>query len=669
MGRTDARTLEPIREQRRAMLEGALVAGVFLMVGMLASFGLWRTSEASLRGQLSEEMIRLASVAAGLVDPDLHATFTDPAQMDSEPFMRAITPLRRFRDHAPGVKYVYTAIRVGDEVRFVLDAAEPGDHDGDGVEDRASIADVYKDCEPTIHQAFGDAEHPAAAVSSPEPYTDEWGTFITGYAPIRDVKGNVVAVIGVDVTADHYVERLARAESRALWGLLPATLVSVLMGLATFAIRRRTLALQRAEARASAALRESIDELALRNVELDRLRVRAEDAAAAKASFLANMSHEIRTPLTAVLGYLDLLEESLAAEDAHARRAEQAVHMRTIRAAGEHLLTIINDILDLSKIEAGRMTLEAMPTDLPRILDETAGILRPRAAEKGIELSFALDGPIPSSILSDPTRVRQVLINLTGNAVKFTERGSVRVSVGAVGSMLHVDVRDTGMGMTPEQASSLFQPFTQADASVTRRHGGTGLGLSICRRLGEMLGGSVDLVASEPGVGSTFRFRIPILEAPGAVTVTSLDGLAVGDPTRDDRPRTQSLRGRILLAEDGKDNQRLIAHHLRRAGAEVEIAENGIEALALFDRAAVAGSPFDLLLTDVQMPEMDGCTLARTLRSRHRELPIIALTAHAMAEDRRRCQEAGCSDYATKPIDRVKLLAVCARWLGGRAAA
>jgi signal transduction histidine kinase/CheY-like chemotaxis protein len=657
---------------RRAVLEGICVAVGFMLVGAIASFGLWRSSVASLRAQLDDELVRLASIGAGLIDPELHASFRDPSQLDSDPYMKAIEPLRRFRDHAPGVKYVYTAIRKGDAVHFILDAAEPGDNDGDGREDRAGIDEEYDDCEDAIHIAFGSESSPGRAVSSPEPYTDEWGTFITGYAPIHDAEGRVIAVIGVDVTADRFIERLALAKAQTLWGLVPAVGVSAIIGALAFTMRRRTLALQAAEARVSEALRDSVEELAVRNDELIRMRVRAEEAAATKASFLANMSHEIRTPLTAVLGYVDLIEESLGGDgdDRSAASDQRRSHLRTIRAAGEHLLTIINDILDLSKIEAGRMELESLPVDLPALLVDVEGIMRPRADERSVALRCVLLTPIPSRIVSDPTRVRQVLINLVSNAIKFTERGEVRVEVRSVDGELSVEVIDSGVGMSDEQSAALFRPFTQADASVTRRHGGTGLGLSICRRLGEMLGGAVELVRTAPGEGSTFRFRIPIREAPDSVSVTDLvhasrstDPSATGDGLR-----MATLRGRILLAEDGKDNQRLIAHHLRKAGAQVEIAENGVEALRLLDEASRAGAPFDLLLTDVQMPEMDGCTLARSIRGRDRNFPIVALTAHAMAEDRERCREAGCDDYATKPIDRQRLIAVCARWLGGRAA-
>jgi PAS domain S-box-containing protein len=399
---------------------------------------------------------------------------------------------------------------------------------------------------------------------------------------------------------------------------------------------------------------------------LEKARAAAENANRAKSAFLANMSHEIRTPLTAILGYADLLREEESATISPEQRTQT---IDTIRRAGQHLLTIINDILDLSKIEAGRMSVERIETPLLGVLREVESFMRVRAAAGGLTLTTRLARPLPDRILSDPTRLRQILMNLVGNAVKFTEIGSVTITADAVErdgqSRLVIDVEDTGAGLTEEQASRLFEPFSQADASTTRRFGGTGLGLTICRRLANLMGGDVTLHRTQPGRGSCFRVELPLVPAPSAAMVANLDALTAAPAPAPSQPRV-SLRGRILLAEDGPDNQRLIAFHLRNAGAEVAIADNGRIALEMIDRAAAGGAPFDLLLTDVQMPEMDGYTLARTLRERGSTLPIIALTAHAMAEDRERCLQAGCDDFATKPIDKPALLATCARWMGRR---
>ncbi len=405
-----------------------------------------------------------------------------------------------------------------------------------------------------------------------------------------------------------------------------------------------------------------------RTGQLREANARAEGASRAKSEFLANMSHEIRTPLTAILGYTDLLRDEPDATDTRAQRAQ---HVNTIRAAGQHLLTVINDILDLSKIEADRMTVESMDTPVLRVLAEVESLVRPRAAAKGVSLTVALGTPVPDRVLSDPTRLRQILMNLAGNAAKFTQRGHVIVTASATtaqrGPRLVIDIEDTGPGMTPEQSDRLFSPFNQADTTVTRQHGGTGLGLTISRRLARLMGGDVSLIWSESGKGSCFRLDLPLVPVQGASEVASLDSVR----TQAQAARQQAgpkLAGRILLAEDGADNQRLIAFHLRKAGATVDVADNGRLALQALDQAAARGQPYALLLTDMQMPEMDGYTLARTLRQRGDTIPIVALTAHAMAEDRDRCLAAGCNDYTTKPIDKRMLIATCAKWMGTPAA-
>jgi len=397
--------------------------------------------------------------------------------------------------------------------------------------------------------------------------------------------------------------------------------------------------------------------------DLEAARLRADAASHAKSVFLANMSHEIRTPLTSVLGYADLLCE----EGERQWPLEQRLQtLQTVRSAGKHLLTVVNDILDFSKIEAGKATVESVETPLLQLLCEIESLMLPRALSKGLTLAVRLRTPLPDRVLCDPTRLRQILLNLTGNALKFTEIGGAMISARAEpragSSRLIIDVSDTGPGISAEQAKLLFLPFSQADASATRRFGGTGLGLAICRRFAELLGGTVTLAASEPGRGACFRLDLPLLPLPGAVLGTSLEGLMPEPGQIAQLPIT--LDGRVLLAEDGEDNRRLITLHLRKAGADVETAENGNVALAMIEKAEREGRPYDLLLTDIQMPELDGYTLARVLRGNGNRIPIVALTAHALAEDRVQCMKAGCDDYAAKPIDRRDLLQRCARWLG-----
>jgi len=397
---------------------------------------------------------------------------------------------------------------------------------------------------------------------------------------------------------------------------------------------------------------------------------RAELASHSKSEFLANMSHEIRTPLTAILGYTDILAEEVPVDEESRRRVAT---LQTIRRAGEHLLTVINDVLDLSKIESGRLLVERVETDLPRIMLDVDSLMRSRAATKGVELRSTLTTAVPDRIWSDPTRLRQILLNLVGNAAKFTRVGRIDVSacVWQVehrdAPMLRVQVVDTGPGMTPAQMAHLFQPFHQGDASVTREHGGTGLGLTICRRLARAMGGDVRVEFSEPGRGSCFILEVPLephAQAQLIQHLTEATATAAFTTPTDAGVTPLPLSGRVLLAEDGEDNQRLIAFHLERAGARVTVVANGQLALDAIESANAAGEPFDVLVTDMQMPVMDGYTLARTLRARRSTLPVIALTAHAMGEDRQRCLDAGCDDYATKPIEKRLLIAACGRWMG-----
>lgn len=390
-------------------------------------------------------------------------------------------------------------------------------------------------------------------------------------------------------------------------------------------------------------------------------RQQAELANHAKSEFLANMSHEIRTPLTAILGFAELLRDAETDKcNAHRQNA-----IDTISNAGMHLLTVINDILDLSKIEADKTIIERLETPLPNILREVDRLLRPRAAGKGISLNVIFDTPIPDRIWSDPTRLRQILMNLTGNAIKFTETGGVtirgQVIESETESQLILDIEDTGPGLTPEQADKLFQSFSQVDSSVARIHGGTGLGLVISKRLAKLMGGDVVLFRSQPGEGACFRLRLPLSPTPNSRLTEQ-----ISESTISNAPISVSsiqLQGKILLAEDGVDNQRLISFLLRKAGATVDVANNGKIALAMIEREKTLGAPYDLLVTDIQMPEMDGYQLARTLRERSDAIAIVALTANALSEDRAKCLDAGCDDYASKPIEKNLLLSVCAKWL------
>jgi len=441
-------------------------------------------------------------------------------------------------------------------------------------------------------------------------------------------------------------------------GLVGSSYVIAMRGLAER--RRHVVAVEEARGQAE----RQAGELAVLARDRDEARRAAQEASRLKSEFLAHTSHEIRTPMTALVGYTELLG------DPDLSPAERAEGLATVRRNGEHLMTIVNDILDLSKIESGRMTIERMACSPFALVAEVAAVLRPRAAHDGLDVEVGYRSPLPETIETDPTRLRQILLNLVGNAIKFTPRGSVRLEVGPVeDTRLCFEVIDTGIGLDAEQQARLFTAFSQADASTTRRFGGTGLGLAISKRLAGMLGGDLR-VRSLPGEGSTFTLTIDVGSLAGVRLLDRPPEVRAAaerpEPSADER---QALRGRILLAEDGLDARRLLARHLRAAGAEVETAENGLVACELALRAAEAGAPYDLILMDMQMPELDGYAAAARLRAAGYRGPIVALTAHAMEDERARCLGAGCDGFATKPILRRTLIEVARAYLAPGGAA
>jgi len=420
-------------------------------------------------------------------------------------------------------------------------------------------------------------------------------------------------------------------------------------------------------------LQQAHDELEQRVVErtaeLKTAMEKAQAANQAKSDFLANMSHEIRTPMTSILGYAELLEE----QDSDAVKRHE--HLAAIQRNGKHLLTLINDILDVSKIEAGQMTTERIECRICEVLADLLSLLRQRARDKGIQLEIEYRGEIPLRLYTDPTRLRQILVNLVGNAIKFTERGSVTLVVSMAAPSKHLkprlqfEVIDTGIGLDSDKKENIFKAFTQADGTMSRRFGGTGLGLTISKGLAKMLGGDIQ-VESELGKGSTFTVTVETGPLDGVPMVADCrEAFQELENERQAqlraRPPATDLDGRILLVEDGLDNQRLLTFLLTKAGADVMVAENGKVGCEKALEAWRAGESYDLVFMDMQMPVMDGYQATRELRDAGYSLPIVALTAHAMSHERAKCLEAGCDDYFTKPVDRTRLIAVAAEWISG----
>jgi signal transduction histidine kinase/DNA-binding response OmpR family regulator len=413
---------------------------------------------------------------------------------------------------------------------------------------------------------------------------------------------------------------------------------------------------QQEVARQTSQLRQS-------NEELQQAKSEAERRSRAKGEFLAHTSHEIRNPMTALLGFSDMLIEGGGSEQ------DRQQWLQSISRNARHLSELVNNVLDLSKIEAGQMTVEKIPCDLPELIDQIAMLTRPQVVEKGVEFVVRFETPAPRQIRTDPLRMRQILVNLIGNACKFTEKGTIELIIGCDAATepggdctIRCTVADSGVGMLPAQLAKLFKPFTQAEDSTCRRFGGTGLGLTISKSLAMLLGGDIT-VCSQPGAGTQFTLTLNGGPIDGIATVTSAVEHETATPAAEKSAPIQ-LRGRILLAEDGRDNQNLISLHLRRAGAQVTVVDNGRVAVE-----RLQSKSFDVVLMDVEMPELDGCSATRLLRQRGVKVPIIALTARAMSGDRNECLQAGCDEYLPKPIDKMKLLLTVARFLTGKEAA
>ena len=418
---------------------------------------------------------------------------------------------------------------------------------------------------------------------------------------------------------------------------------------------------------------EDITILEQKKIELQAAMRTAEEASAAKSSFLANMSHEIRTPMNAILGFADVLRRGLVGSD-----HERQQHLDTIHSSGQHLLRLINDILDLSKVESGRFEVERTECSIHEVVAGVVSVLDVKAREKGLRLEYVSESPVPDLSLCDPTRLRQIVTNIVGNALKFTETGGVTIASRfdgtatdpSVGGRLHLTVTDTGIGMRPEVCEHIFDAFVQADSSTTRKFGGTGLGLAISRRFAEAMGGTV-YATSELGEGSTFHISLELPPVDSAdpvrlLTVAEFEAEADRRAADQDAAGWSSQSGRVLVVDDGVDNRRLISLVLGKVGITVDEAGDGREGLEAIAAAAASGTPYDLVLMDMQMPVLDGYTATAHLRSNGFDAPIVALTGNAMKGDEQKCLDAGCTAFLSKPVDLDDLLQTVSRLIAER---
>ncbi|MFG0293550.1 MAG: ATP-binding protein [Phycisphaerales bacterium JB050] len=621
------------------VVTGLLLFVITMTTGTTGLVLAYRSATAT-RQQLRAQIIGFAPTYAdefarkGGTQVSLDTPPDDPVYLDL-----IKTQLRWLRTN-PTVADIYSFTVVDGKCRLIVDSETDYNRNG--------VFEGVREGRTTIGESFGEAEYEeytameGKPIFTDESYTDRWGTWVSAYAPMFGEDGKVHSILGVDFPAEKWQSAIA-ASQRVDLGIVLFSHLLIVSFVAGMRVRG-----------------DALDRARTINHDLVEAKKRAEEACRAKSEFLANMSHEIRTPMNAILGFTEaMLEQETGQETRNS--------LLIVRRNAAHLLALINDILDLSRVESGRQTFRPVRFDLLDLLDDVDQLLRSGIEEKGLD--FYIDWPedAPSFVVTDPDRIRQILINLIGNAAKFTHEGHIAIRVRFQGPVLTeegqdgfilISVEDTGIGMSDTQLDRVFNPFEQADNSTTRTYGGTGLGLAICTRLAEHLGGNV-FAQSSPGKGSVFHLRIPTLRAYEAAETVAPSVLprSCASLVVDEVAPLVGLR--VLYAEDGLDNQRLLSHHLTRAGASVVLVGNGREAV---DLIAEDSEGFDLVFMDLQMPEMDGYQATLLLRKRGCTLPIVALTAHAMQTDREKCLHAGCDDYTTKPVTRNRLIELCVRW-------
>jgi signal transduction histidine kinase/CheY-like chemotaxis protein len=643
-----------VRRVDGPLLHAMLAGCVIMVISSLGLFYLWHAAREAQLDAVRTELVQLARVAATLVDGERHLLIKSPAQAGTPKHLDLLAPLVKFHKATSDIIYVYTAILDRKRIYYVLGTDYLYHVDGDS-EPAEPIMSPHDTWDPTLRRAL---ERHEIAVDE-EPVKETIRSYMSAYAPFYDARGAFVGVVGVDMWVRDFDARIGAIRRAGTGAFAAVALLSVLAG---FVVYR----LSRTASRARHGDQISRAHLADAKLQAEVHAQRAEAASKAKGDFLAMMSHEIRTPMNGVLGFANMLLETPLS-------AEQREFVHSAQRSGEAMLTLINDVLDYSKIEAGHMTLEQIDCDLRSVCDEVRNILQPATGERGLRMTLSYDATLPRFITGDPFRIRQVVLNLAGNAVKFTEHGAVRIEVSRFdASHAKISVVDTGIGMSEDQLERMFRRFTQADSSTTRLYGGTGLGLTISKTLVELMGGTIG-VSSLPGAGSTFWFTLPLgLElqtssesaaATAATAATAAPWPAVPLLLPAAPHLAKHRPSRVLLVEDNFVNQRVAVYLLAKLGAEVEVARHGREAIDMLGKTG-----YDLVFMDCQMPEMDGFEATRIIRDRtstvlDHEVAVIAMTANAFPEDRARALASGMSDFMTKPVDRLVLAGMLDKWL------
>lgn len=553
------------------LAEGLIAAIVICFAVGISSWFIYVRSDAALQGEIQDGLLRTTAVVSTMIDGDIHKSLTSKKQESSEEYQDLVKTLRQIKASNEDIHYIYSGILKDGQVRFVLDAEQEGDHDGDGLDDHVHIGDLYEEASDEMLTALKEQR----PVVSREPYQDRWGKFVSGYAPIYDKNHNFVGVLGMDIAIAKYEARLKPIRQATIRAAATGLFISFLTGVGVWFMRRFADEINQSRQRIMKDLEEAVHI--------------ARNAAKAKSEFLANMSHEIRTPLNAILGFTrTLLGSSLT--------STQKEQVETIEEAGNALISIINEILDLSKIEAGKIALHTEDFDLMRCVENVTNLLSSQAGKKGIELCTLIAPDVPTVVHGDQGRIRQIFINLIGNAIKFTNTGGVALELSLEEShnekvMLRCLVRDTGIGIAKEHLSKVFDEFSQADKTIEKRFGGTGLGLAITQKLIHLMLGDIT-VDSELGKGTAFSFLIQLNRAEMQIAQRFKTGIMPynamilgGSPFFQDNLKKQleEWEIQVVLENDvDKAMSTVLEYTKSKKPIEVLLIDHGVKGLPLF---------------------------------------------------------------------------------------